>query len=363
MERRIKLLHVLYSGQGGLGTYFINFVRSDNSGKFEHFAFFYGIEPLFEEYEEFCKANSINYIHRLRRTKLDFDVLLRLSRFASIQSVNYVLLHTLSLTPILAIALFKPWKVITFDHTSHFFKTRVEKVHTLLNHLFAFRMVFFYEQQFQNIKHLFPLLYKGKRSVVISKSVDVNRLKPEESRPANKEFTLGITSRIITGKRHDILIEAVRLLAFEGINVRLKIAGDGPLRNLLQDKVDSQALADKVEFVGLLTQDELVDFYKHLDAYVHATNGETICFSIMEAQACGLPILASDVSGVNTTLVNGRDGLLFDNNAVDVKKSIKRMAQDPSLAKKMGKRSRANAVLNFENNNPSELFYSTLGSN
>lgn len=57
-----------------------------------------------------------------------------------------------------------------------------------------------------------------------------------------------------------------------------------------------------MEFTGLLDQAELVDFLRETDIYVHATLGEASSTAILQAMAVGLPVVASDVSGVDTML-------------------------------------------------------------
>ncbi|WP_375577888.1 hypothetical protein ABWH96_12615 [Marivirga tractuosa] len=225
--QKIRLLHILYSGQGGLGTYFMNFVKSDQEKQFEHFAFFYGIEALNQELEEFCIENKITYQYQQKQSKIDLKALKSVMGFQQKHQIQYLLLHTFSLSLLTLIGLFKKWKLIAFDHTTLAYKTKIEKVFTLVNHLFAYKMIYFYKGHFEQNKRILPLLKFGENSHIIPKTVDINFFQPPEDKPKNDIFNLGITARLIQGKRHDLIIEALAKLRDKGLKVYFRIAGTG----------------------------------------------------------------------------------------------------------------------------------------
>lgn len=59
-----------------------------------------------------------------------------------------------------------------------------------------------------------------------------------------------------------------------------------------------------------LMKENLVQFLQSLHLYVHASLGETMSTAVMQAMGCGLPIIASDVNGINNMIDNGRTGIL-----------------------------------------------------
>ena len=344
-----KLLHILYSGQGGLGTYFMNFVKSDQNGSFDHFALFYGIEPLLGEYEQFCQENDIGYSYIEKSSKFDSKAYRKCNKFINANEIELVMLHTFSMTPFY-FKPFKKYRVCAVDHTNHRFKTKVEWLFTAINHLFAHKMIYFYEGQFKNIKKSLPFLRKGKNSCLIPKTIDTGQFKPGNLKSGVSK--IGMTSRLIGGKRHELLIEAVKSLKNEGIEISLAIAGAGPKENDYKRLVSELRLESNVNFTGNLSQSEIVEFYQSLDIYIHASNGETICYSIMEAQACGLPILASNVEGINDVIEQNKSGLLFENSVESIVEQVKRLINDVQLCQTLGKTSRYLAVSNQEQNNP-----------
>lgn len=355
-----KILHILYSGQGGLGTYFMNFVRSDYEKRFQHFAFFYGIEPLAKEYEEFCKSQNVNFLYVSRSRKLDFAAFGSCRQFIKNHEIRYALLHTFSMTPFY-LSLRKTAKVISIDHTAYQVKTRLEWVFAALNHLLAFKAIYFYQLQFKVIKRKFPFLRAGSNSHYIPKTVDIKLFVPTENPPIEgRSFVIGTTGRIVKGKRHDLLIESINRLKKSGSEVYLRVAGNGSDLAYYKSMVDEKGLNDYVEFMGRLEANEMITFYQSLDAYIHASNGETICYSIMEAQACGLPILASNVDGINNVITHKRDGLLFENQTNSICESILELQSNKQFYADQKIRSRALAESNSKDYNPVEIIASIL---
>jgi len=120
-------------------------------------------------------------------------------------------------------------------------------------------------------------------------------------------------SRLSETKDHTTLIAAFALLlkmqAFEK-PVKLYLAGDGNCRAALESQAQSLQLTENIVFTGMLEETELPGFITSLDIYVHATLGETMSTAIMQVMACRLPIIASDVLGVNNMIKHNQNGLL-----------------------------------------------------
>lgn len=90
------------------------------------------------------------------------------------------------------------------------------------------------------------------------------------------------------------------------------IVGDGSDKERLKQKVQSLGLADRVRFTGLIAEAEKADHYRLADAYVMASHGEGFGFVLLEAMACGVPVLASYRDGGREAVRDGQLGLLVD---------------------------------------------------
>ena len=90
------------------------------------------------------------------------------------------------------------------------------------------------------------------------------------------------------------------------------IAGDGDDKKRLQQKASALGLADRVIFTGYIPEVEKTAHYRLADVYIMPSRGEGFGFVILEAMACGIPVVASKVDGTREAIRNGRLGLLAD---------------------------------------------------
>lgn len=123
---------------------------------------------------------------------------------------------------------------------------------------------------------------------------------------------IGMASRLIPSKDLSTLIEAVAILrAREHTSrIQLRIAGDGPDRPRLEKLARDLGIESSIDFLGRLGAGQMRVFYRSLDAYVQASSGETLSMTVLEAGSFGLPVVASDVAGLNDLLVDGDTGVL-----------------------------------------------------
>ena len=112
---------------------------------------------------------------------------------------------------------------------------------------------------------------------------------------------------------------------------------------------ESGILGD-VEFTGSIDINELPSFLQNLDIYVHASLGETMSTAIMQAMACGLPLIASDVKGINNMIENNKTGILVpSSNAPALAEAISTLGNNPALAARLANDALQYAKTNFSN--------------
>jgi glycosyltransferase involved in cell wall biosynthesis len=160
-------------------------------------------------------------------------------------------------------------------------------------------------------------------------------------------------SRLSETKDHTTLVAAFyKLLKNNQFTkqVKLFIAGDGICRFALEQQVKNLGIEDSVIFTGMLEEAALPSFINSLDIYVHATLGETMSTAIMQVMACNLPIIASDVLGVNNMIKHEQNGLLVP--AKDPEKlyqSLLQLIQDKSKANCLANAAFIFAIENYSN--------------
>lgn len=131
---------------------------------------------------------------------------------------------------------------------------------------------------------------------------------------------------LIKLKGHDLVIEALVQLP----DVRLTIVGDGPERSHLHELAVTMGVSDRVQFVGNISQSELVIIYQSADALVLASSSEGMANVILESIACGTPVVATDVGGAKEVLVQDDFGrLLTDRSPSAIAEGVRSVMKLP----------------------------------
>jgi glycosyltransferase involved in cell wall biosynthesis len=169
------------------------------------------------------------------------------------------------------------------------------------------------------------------RISVIPNGVDLTRFrpKPAAARMSGGRVVIGMVARMESEKGHRGLIDVVARLAKEGLDLELRLAGDGSLRPQLEAVTKAAGIAQQVVFAGLV--DDVESFLHELDIFVlTSVFGEGLPLAILEAMACRLPVIACDVAGAGEVIRNGENGILVPSmNSAALGKAIHELAIDP----------------------------------
>jgi glycosyltransferase involved in cell wall biosynthesis len=152
-------------------------------------------------------------------------------------------------------------------------------------------------------------------SIFVSPSggIDTNLFKPivvERS----KLFTIGFVSRIDEGKGWDILLDAVYLLKQKNLNFKVLMVGSGEQNDAMLKKIDELELGSTVEYVGAKPHDELAHYFNQMDIFAFTTTrlAESLGLVGLEAMACGVPVVGSNIGGLPSYISDGVNGKLFE---------------------------------------------------
>ncbi len=135
-------------------------------------------------------------------------------------------------------------------------------------------------------------------------------------RPAGHRPRILAVGRLVPKKGHEDLIAACALLRDQGVEFECEIVGSGPLREALHGEVQRRQLTDRVGLCGAMTHRELITRYREADLFVLAPriaddgDRDGIPNVIAEAMAVGVPVVATDVSGIPELVRHGQTGLL-----------------------------------------------------
>ncbi|MDX2321089.1 MAG: glycosyltransferase [Moritella sp.] len=157
------------------------------------------------------------------------------------------------------------------------------------------------------------VLGRDVKPVTILNGIDTEKFTPSLThRPYEstlRSFKVGCAARLVPEKSLDVLIKSIADIP----NVELLIAGDGPEKQKLASLVRELELSTKVNFIGYT--DDMVSFYHQLDLFVLTSSNEGLPLSILEAQACNVPVVCSDVGAVHEGVCK-QTGLLVKRNTV-----------------------------------------------
>lgn len=121
-------------------------------------------------------------------------------------------------------------------------------------------------------------------------------------------------SRYVPQKAHTTLILAMDLVTDRIPDAELFLVGRGPLESELRQTVRNQGLSDCVTVTGYVSQERLYDYYSGADAFVLSSIKEGFGIVLIEAMAAELPVIATDIPGVNEVVVDNKTGTLVPTN-------------------------------------------------
>lgn len=149
-------------------------------------------------------------------------------------------------------------------------------------------------------------------------------------------------------------VQAYQRLSQQGFNdLRLLMLGNGSQASLLHEIFASGGVLDQVHFPGQVAQSDLPRFYRQSDLYITASHSDGASISLLEAMACGRPVLVSDIPGNREFVQPGVQGWLFpDGDSQALADEIVRAVQGRDSLATMGSQARqlAEARADWEKN-------------
>jgi len=160
------------------------------------------------------------------------------------------------------------------------------------------------------------------------------------------KYVIGFVGRLSPEKGIDYLLRAVSGLVKEGLDVSALIVGDGELAAALKQEANRLQITDRVTFTGNRSDTPLL--YSAMDVFVLPSQQEAFPMVLLEAMACGVPIVATRVGDVAEIVEPGVSGLLVDTrDAAALQSAIARILSDEALARRMSAAAQARAVDRF----------------
>ncbi|MHB1193713.1 MAG: glycosyltransferase [Longimicrobiales bacterium] len=188
------------------------------------------------------------------------------------------------------------------------------------------------------------------RVELVRNGIDMKRFVPTES-PPGAPFTILAVARLVEKKGLPVLVDACGILRDRGHDFRCEVIGKGALRSVLEQRIRDHALQEHVHLVGPLPQQEIIERYHR--AHVLALpsivgsdgNREGLPVSIVEALACGLPVVSTPVTGIPEVVHDGCNGLLVpERDPVALADALARLMTEPELLERLRSATRASVL-------------------
>ena len=308
---------------------------------------------LFQDYKKRSKDIKNNYSYIKTINFLSFLSWFNVFLFLYKKKPDLIFLHNFQLVPVLFYKFIFKKKVVYIDHQSQNFLILKSFISALTSIKFFDFTIFVNKNKFLSFKNKSKNV--DKKISHISNSVDANFFNNSHTVIKRKNFIIGMAARLDAGKRHELIIYALNHPKLKSHDITFLIAGGGDNVEYLKDLVKNEGLNNKVKFNGPLNEIDMKFWYKKLDVYVHATNGEGMSISILEAMAMKIPVIGSNVMGVKNLLNAKKNiGMLFENTIDDLATKIEFFYKSSKTEKILFKKYQRNFIL--DNHSSSIMF-------
>lgn len=203
--------------------------------------------------------------------------------------------------------------------------------------------------------------------------IDLTRFHPENKQQSRQRIgikdkpTLGIVATMRTWKGHRYLLDSWKVLHQRYPDWQLLFVGDGPQRKNLEPYVHQEGLTESVIFLG--NRQDVPDCLNAMDIFALPSFGnEGVPQGIMQAMACGLPVVSTSVGAIAEAVIDGETGFIIEPKHVEqLTEKLNLLISDEELRLQMGNASLKRATDLFSMDNMLEkmefIFYRSMDSN
>lgn len=204
------------------------------------------------------------------------------------------------------------------------------------------------------VKRINPNIRYYKCNEILRKSFYENKWEYEKCEP----HTIAFSQAHYPIKGLHILLKAMPLIKKKYSDVRLRVLGKSPYecfgfkdrfrkdtyKEYIKRLIKDNSLKENIEWIGDCDEARMIEHYKKANVFVCSSTIENSSNSICEAMLLGMPVVASDVGGVRSLLEQGKEGVLFNIDDMEMlAKEIVKVFEDTEYAKKLGDNARKRA--------------------
>ena len=179
---------------------------------------------------------------------------------------------------------------------------------------------------------------------VVYNWIDTESIRPNKGR--NEIFTIGNAGRLCKQKNQTALIDLAKKLKLSGFKFIIKIAGDGPLKSELHNKIISEGLESEVRLIGFV--EDMNEFYNSLDLFILTSTWEGFGYVLAESMLAETAVIAFDISSNPELTIDDLNGYLVPYNNIDLlAEKVITLSNDRDKLNALGKNGRNFVMDNF----------------
>jgi len=178
--------------------------------------------------------------------------------------------------------------------------------------------------------------YRNKISIAHKHFLDLDKFKTKK-RFDERDNLVGYIGALSNAKGIPNLLEAISKVLRRGNRISFLIGGDGELRGKVKEYSNRENLNGKVKFVGWIPHDELPKYLNNLKLLILPSYTEGLPNIILEAMACGTPVLATGVGAIPDVIKDNETGFIMEDNSPEcIARNVVRALNHPNLGKIAG---------------------------
>lgn len=182
-----------------------------------------------------------------------------------------------------------------------------------------------------------------KKTRILHCGIDPEIFLPKNKTASSSKLRIICVASFEEVKGHKHLVEACRILREQRIDFICDLIGDGPRRAAVTEQINAARLEEQVIVHGSMKRNDVVSMLTQADVKVLASvptaegKREGVPVVLMEAMACALPVISSELSGIPELVEHERTGILLQpGDAQGLARGLQRLHNDPELRQRMG---------------------------
>jgi glycosyltransferase involved in cell wall biosynthesis len=331
----MKILQILYPGLGGHSSVAFSLVEGDRDLICQHHMLGYGIERPTTAYIEKTLELNVPSDYILKKIGIDLTSQIRVYKMLKEIKPDVIIMHSTAV--VLCAFLYSKVtsaRLIAVEHQSNQAKHWKDWIYSFLILTLIPKVVYLTESYRGEMKQFFKFLV-GRNTCVINNGINSRFYHRGTEKLSSDHTVFFMMSRMTPLRDHFTLIKAFSEF-IKSNNAKMYIAGDGSTMKDIINLISELSLQNHVILLGTINEKSILGMLKIVDIYIHSSLSETLSTSLLQVMSCQIPIIATNIPGINNLLTDNSEALLFEpENKSDLLLKMQILHADPNLRERL----------------------------